>query len=197
MAKAGKSRSGTMAAIIGLDDESVEGLCVGSSSRDSVVVPANYNSDGQIVISGDVRAVKRAEQRASEAGALKALLLPVSGAFHSPLMEDARAGLAEALAKVSISSPSYPVYSNVTATPSMNADEIRSRLIEQLTAPVKWSQTLRAMHASGISEFIEVGSGKVLSGLVRRTLGREMITIQAGTKADLNKVIVPTAKSNV
>jgi [acyl-carrier-protein] S-malonyltransferase len=184
MGKAGKTRKGTMAAIIGLEDEVVESICRASSGDATEVVPANYNSDGQIVVSGDQRAVERAVERALEAGALKAVVLPVSGAFHSSLMEDARTGLARALESVSISRPEFPVYSNVTARPMTDPEEIRQRLIEQLTAPVRWTQILRAMQDEGVSAFVEVGTGRVLSGLVRRTLGREVSAIQAGVLKD-------------
>ncbi len=195
MGRAGKQRPGSMAAVIGLDDASVESICIGSSGDNSVVVPANYNSEGQIVISGDVRAVERAAKRALEAGALKAVVLPVSGAFHSPLMEQAREGLAKALTTVKISEPDFPVYSNVSAEPMTNSAEIRMRLIEQLTAPVRWTQILHAMERAGMSEFVEVGAGRVLSGLVRRTLGREVKTTQAGLAGDFPPVLEPTSQS--
>ncbi|GAB5521680.1 MAG: ACP S-malonyltransferase [Rhodothermales bacterium] len=186
MAKAGTDRVGTMAAIIGMSDAEVEALCNdATASAADLVQPANYNSPGQIVISGDVSAVERAVDLAKERGAKRALLLPVSGAFHSPLMEDAREGLAAGLADLNIVVPKCPVYLNVTATATQHPDEIRQRLLEQLTAPVRWSQTLHAMHADGATHFTEVGAGKVLSGLARRTLGREITVAQAGTAKDL------------
>jgi [acyl-carrier-protein] S-malonyltransferase len=188
MAGAGRRRNGSMAAIIGLDDETVRAICKASSGIENTVVPANYNSEGQIVISGDVPAIERAVARAMEAGALKAVVLPVGGAFHSPLMEEARTGLAEALREVPISEPDCPVYSNVTATPTSDPEEIRKRLIDQLTAPVLWTQIMHAMRADGIVEFVEVGSGRVLSGLIRRALGREIKTAQAGSAADFSEI---------
>ena len=195
MAGAGRRRSGSMAAIIGLDDDTVRAICKASSGIENTVVPANYNSEGQIVISGDVPAIERAVARAMEAGALKAVVLPVSGAFHSPLMEEARTGLAEALKEVPISEPDCPVYSNVTATPTSDPEEIRRRLIDQLTAPVLWTQIMHAMQADGIVEFVEVGSGRILSGLIRRALGREIKTAQAGTAADFREILETTPVS--
>lgn len=185
MAKAGTDRVGTMAAIIGMADADVEALCADATASDAdLVQPANYNSPGQVVISGDVAAVERAVALAKDRGARRALLLPVSGAFHSPLMADARNGLAAGLADLDIAVPTCPVYLNVTAAATQDPDEIRKRLLEQLTAPVRWSQTLQAMHADGATAFTEVGTGKVLSGLARRTLGREIIVAQAGSVKD-------------
>jgi [acyl-carrier-protein] S-malonyltransferase len=147
---------------------------------------ANFNAPGQIVISGDSEAVIRASDAASKAGARRVVSLPVSGAFHSPLMEYARDGLAEALDKAEIHAPRCPVYLNVTAEPTTNPDEIRRRLLDQLTAPVRWAQTLEAMRADGAERFVEVGAGNVLSGLVKRTLGRDLDTATAGTADELD-----------
>jgi len=185
MAKAGEVRPGAMAAVLGMDAAALEAVCETASSMGTgVVVPANYNDPGQIVISGDGEAVERASALATEAGARRVVPLPVSGAFHSPLMAYARDGLAEALADLEIQTPSCPVVLNVTAKASSDPDEIRTRLLEQLTAPVRWAQSMEAMQ--GTERFLEVGSGKVLSGLVKRTLGRDAVTAQAGTAADID-----------
>lgn len=184
MAKAGDIRPGAMAAILGMDDADVESLC-SEASVGGVVQPANFNSPGQIVISGDVTAVDQAVSLAQDRGAKRALKLPVSGAFHSPLMDFAREGLAEGLASLDIRVPSCPVYLNVTADPTTDPTEIRERLVEQLTSPVRWAQGLMAMHRSGATRFVEVGAGKVLSGLVKRTLGRDVETLSFSSAADL------------
>ncbi|MEO0557332.1 MAG: ACP S-malonyltransferase [Bacteroidota bacterium] len=185
MAKAGDVRPGAMAAVLGLAADELDAVCeTASSIGEGVVVPANYNDPGQIVISGDGEAVERASALATEAGARRVIPLPVSGAFHSPLMAYARDGLAEALADLEIRPPDCPVVLNVTAQPSSDPDEIRARLLEQLTAPVRWAQSLEAMQ--GAERFLEVGAGKVLSGLVKRTLGRGAVTAQAGTAANID-----------
>ena len=189
MARAGDGRPGTMAAVLGLDDDVVERVCAeASDAGDGVVVAANYNAPGQVVLSGDPSAVDRAVDGAKAAGARRALPLPVGGAFHSPLMEDARAELGAALEQVRWQQPRCPVYLNVTARPTTDPDEIRARLLEQLTAPVRWSQTLRAMQADGAARFVEVGTGNVLSGLVKRTLGRDVASAQVGTAADVDAI---------
>ena len=184
MAKAGDIRPGTMAAILGMDDADVEAVCE-EASGESIVQPANFNSPGQIVISGDVEAIDRAVALAQERGARRALKLPVSGAFHSPLMDFAREGLAEGLAELDIRTPSCPVYLNVTAAPTTDPAVIRQRLVEQLTSPVRWAQGLGTMHADGATSFVEVGAGKVLSGLVKRTLGRDVATASFSDAADI------------
>jgi len=167
MGEAGERRPGGMAAVLGADTEHVEEVCEEiSASGDGVVQPANYNAPGQIVISGDVEAV----ERATDAVNGRAMSLPVSGAFHSPLMEYAREGLAEMLDTVDITAPRCPVYPNVTAEPTTDPDEIRRRLTEQLLSPVQWAPTLRRMHEDGTARFVEVGTGQVLQGLVGRTL---------------------------
>jgi [acyl-carrier-protein] S-malonyltransferase len=184
MAKAGDIRPGSMAAILGMEDADVEAVCK-DASGDGIVQPANFNSPGQIVISGDVEAIDRAVALAQERGARRALKLPVSGAFHSPLMDFARDGLAEGLATLDIRTPSCPVYLNVTAAPTTDPSVIRKRLVEQLTSPVRWAQCLSAMHTDGATKFIEVGAGKVLSGLVKRTLGRGVETMSFSNAADI------------
>lgn len=183
MAEAGASRPGTMAAIIGMEDQDVEAAC--AAVTEGVVQCANFNSPGQVVISGDPAAVEMAMAEALERGARKAIPLPVSGAFHSPLMEDARAGLAQALGSVAMLAPRCPVYLNVTGEGETDPEKIRARLLEQLMAPVRWSQTLHAMQRDGADTFIEVGAGRVLSGLVKRTLGRDATTVALGTNQDI------------
>ncbi len=155
----------TMAAILGLEDEVVENIC---ASVDGIVVAANYNCPGQLVISGAVKAVELACEKLTEAGAKRALILPVGGAFHSPLMEPAREELAAAIEKTIFNNPKCPVYQNVTASAVSSPDEIKKNLVFQLTAPVKWTQTMNQMLADGASEVIEVGPGKVLQGLFKK-----------------------------
>lgn len=155
----------TMAAILGLEDEVVEKIC---DSIDGVVVAANYNCPGQLVISGELSAVEKACAALTEAGAKRALLLPVGGAFHSPLMEPAREELAAAIEATTFSTPVCPVYQNVTASSVADPTEIKKNLVAQLTAPVKWTQTMQQMISDGASEVIEVGPGKVLQGLFKK-----------------------------
>ncbi len=182
MAEAGDVRPGTMAAVLGADDETVESICSQiTETGTGVVQPANFNAPGQIVISGDVKAV----ERACDVIEARTLPLSVSGAFHSPLMAYAREGLTEALEAVSIQPPTCPVYLNVTAAPTTDPDEIRKRLIEQLQAPVRWAQLLQAIEADGADRFVEVGAGTVLQGLVKRTLGRDTQRHSADTADDL------------
>jgi [acyl-carrier-protein] S-malonyltransferase len=185
MAQAGTVRPGAMAAVLGLDAAAVEKACADASTDGEVAVPANYNDPGQLVISGDPAAVARAGEAAKAAGARKVVPLPVSGAFHSPLMAFARDGLADALAALAIRAPRCPVYLNVTAAPEADPEAIRARLLEQLTAPVRWAQSVQRMQADGVTRFVEVGTGNVLSGLVKRTLGREVETATAGTAEEL------------
>lgn len=165
MQKACEAQASTMAAVLGLDDEVVEQVC---EDIDGVVVAANYNCPGQLVISGEVAAVEKACEVLTEKGARRALVLPVGGAFHSPMMEPAREELAAAIEATEFSEPSCPVYQNVPAKAVTNASEIKENLIAQLTAPVKWTQSIQAMIADGGTEFIEVGPGKVLQGLMRK-----------------------------
>ena len=170
MQKAGTENPGTMAAIIGMDDKVVEGICSeASSATGKEVIAANYNCPGQLVISGYVEAVEKAVELAKEKGARMAMLLPVSGAFHSSLMQPALDGLRDQLEKLEISIPNCPIYSNYTAEPTTDPEEIRSNLLDQLLNPVKWTQTLQNMMEHGASSFVEVGPGKVLQGLVKRT----------------------------
>ena len=154
-----------MAAVIALPDEKVEEICAGI---DGVVVCANYNCPGQIVISGEVEAIDKACELLKAAGAKRALKLKVGGAFHSPCMEPARAELAEAIAHTEFHTPVCPVYQNVDAKPHTEPAEIKENLIAQLTAPVKWTQSVRNMVADGATEFVELGPGKVLQGLVSK-----------------------------
>jgi [acyl-carrier-protein] S-malonyltransferase len=178
MAEAGERRPGSMAAVIGGDDEEIESVCRAvSDETGGVVQPANYNAPGQIVVSGDTEAVETATRRIDG----RTIPLPVSGAFHSPLMEYARDGLAEVLNAVEIHPPACPVYLNVTGEPTTDPDEIRKQLLRQLNAPVRWAQSLERMKADGATRFVEVGSGQVLQGLVRRTLGRDVEAVGAGT----------------
>jgi len=156
---------GTMAAIIKLPTETIEEIC---ASCTGIVVPANYNSEGQVVISGEAEAVAEACAKMKEAGAKRALPLAVSGAFHSPLMEPARLELAEAIDKTPFRVPQCPVYQNVTALPSSDPAVIRENLLKQLTSPVRWTQTVQNMVADGADHFLEIGPGTVLQGLVRR-----------------------------
>lgn len=165
MQKACETQKSTMAAIIGLEDAIVEEVC---AAIDGVVVAANYNCPGQLVISGEVEAVEKACEILKEKGAKMAVLLPVGGAFHSPLMEPAREELAAAIEATTFNEPTCAVYQNVAAMAIKDAATIKGNLVAQLTAPVKWTQCIQAMIADGATEFIEVGPGKVLQGLMRK-----------------------------
>ncbi|MDR1653915.1 MAG: ACP S-malonyltransferase [Prevotellaceae bacterium] len=156
----------TMAAILGLDDEEVEAICL--SIKDDIVVPANYNCPGQIVISGSMDGVARACELARERGAKRALQLSVGGAFHSPLMKPAAAELEAAITETPFNAPKCPVYQNVNASPQTDAEVIKQNLIEQLTAPVRWTQTAKNMIADGATRFYELGPGDVLKGLIKK-----------------------------
>ena len=170
MQKACEQNPGSMAAVLMLPEETVESICEECSKEGGVVVAANYNCDGQIVISGDKETVEKACAKMKEAGARRALPLPVGGAFHSPLMESARAELAEGIGKTEFKQPVCPVYQNVTAFPVSDPEQIRINLLAQLTSPVKWTQTVRNMHADGAGNFIETGPGKVLQGLIAKII---------------------------
>lgn len=171
MQQAGEKEPGSMAAVIGLEDEVVEEICrLASDKSGRTVIAANYNCPGQLVISGDAGAVDVAIELARERGCRLAKKLPVSGAFHSPLMESAQQGLREKLRDLEIREPLCPVYSNYTAGPTTDPEEIRHNLLMQLLNPVLWTQTLQNMHRDGARRFVEVGPGKVLQGLVKRTL---------------------------
>lgn len=165
MQKACELKPSTMAAVLALPDDVVEGIC---AEVGGVVVCANYNCPGQIVISGEVEAIDAACEKALAAGAKRALKLAVSGAFHSPCMEPARAELAEAIEKTPFHTPVCPVYQNVDAKPHTDPAEIKANLVAQLTAPVRWTQTIQNMIADGADEFIEIGPGKVLQGLISK-----------------------------
>lgn len=165
MQKACEQNPSTMAAILGLDDEIVEKIC---AEIDDVVVAANYNCPGQLVISGSNTGIEIACERMKEAGAKRALPLPVGGAFHSPLMEPAKVELQSAIEGTSFNEPICPVYQNVNAQPSTDVNEIKGNLIAQLTAPVRWTQTVQNMISDGATTFVECGPGKVLQGLVKK-----------------------------
>ncbi|MDC6350133.1 ACP S-malonyltransferase [Zeaxanthinibacter sp. PT1] len=165
MQKACEMQPSTMAAVLGLEDDVVEKICKEISG---IVVPANYNCPGQLVISGEVPAIEEACEKLKEAGARRALVLPVGGAFHSPLMEPAREELAAAIKETEVNTPSCPIYQNVTTTAVTDPAEIRKNLIAQLTAPVKWTQSVQQMIADGATHFTEVGPGNVLQGLVKK-----------------------------
>ena len=165
MQKACEQNPSTMAAVLGLADDKVEEIC---HDIDEVVVAANYNCPGQLVISGSNEGVNIACEKMKEAGAKRALPLPVGGAFHSPLMEPARQELAEAIESTNFATPICPVYQNVNASPSTDVEEIKKNLIAQLTAPVRWTQTVQNMVKDGATHFTECGPGKVLQGLVRK-----------------------------
>lgn len=165
MQKACEAEPSTMAAIIGLEDEVVEKAC---SEIDEVVVPANYNTNGQLVISGSFAGIDKACEKLTELGAKRALKLPVGGAFHSPLMEPARVELETAINETEISKPSWPVYQNVTAKAETDPNAIKENLKKQLTAPVKWTQTVKNMIADGGASFTEVGPGKALQGMIKK-----------------------------
>jgi [acyl-carrier-protein] S-malonyltransferase len=169
MQKACEAKPSTMAAILGLDDQKVEEICAAvTEETNEVVVAANYNCPGQIVISGTIKGVEIACERLKAAGAKRALMLPVGGAFHSPLMEPARRELQTAIEKTTFYQPSCHIYQNVTGKAVFNQDEIKQNLVEQLTAPVRWTQTIQSMIADGATKFTEVGPGKVLQGLVSK-----------------------------
>lgn len=166
MQKACEINPSTMAAILGLPDEKVEEVC--QSIKDEIVVPANYNCPGQLVISGSLKGIEIACLKMKEAGAKRALPLPVGGAFHSPLMEPARVELEAAIKSTNFNKPVCPVYQNVNAAPSTEVEEIKNNLIAQLTAPVKWTQSVQNMVRDGAVSFVECGPGKVLQGLVKK-----------------------------
>ena len=181
MQKACEMNPSTMAAVLGLEDKIVEETC---AEVNGIVVAANYNCPGQLVISGDIDAINKACEALTAKGARRALVLPVGGAFHSPLMEPAREELAQAIENTVFHKPTCPIYQNVTASAVNNPDEIKKNLMLQLTAPVRWTQTIQNMIKDGGTEFIEVGSGKVLQGLMRK-IDRNVSTYNASLE-DLN-----------
>lgn len=168
MQKACELVPGTMAAIIGLEDSRIEQICADLNAKGMVVVPANYNSPGQVVISGSKEAIAAACPLMQEAGAKRALPLTVGGAFHSPLMTPAKEELAKAISQTQFSTPVCPIYQNVDAKPHTNPDEIRENLVTQLNSPVRWTQSVLNMIADGAQEFTECGPGTVLTGLIKR-----------------------------
>jgi len=185
MQSAGEVKPGTMAAIIGLDAKDVMSLCMAAADS-GIVQPANYNAPGQIVVSGSIEGVARAVELAKEKGAKRVIELQVSGAFHSPLMADVVEGFGEKLKSIQVQMVKIPVYANVTAYPVSSPEEIKSLLHNQLTHSVRWVETIENMIKDGVTEFIEVGSGKVLSGLVRR-INRDVSVSQCGTVKDFEK----------
>jgi [acyl-carrier-protein] S-malonyltransferase len=187
MFQAGRERPGTMAAILGLDATAVQAALEPVSG---IVVPANLNSPGQIVISGEIDAVRAGMDRCKEAGAKRVIPLEVSGAFHSPLMESAARGLSEALASIPIEAARIPVYANASATSVVDPESIRRSLVRQLLSPVRWEESVRAMRADGFERFVELGPGKVLSGLVR-SIDRAASTASIGAPEDLASLTAP------
>jgi [acyl-carrier-protein] S-malonyltransferase len=185
MQRSGDDRPGGMAAILGLDDAAVEEVCARASENGGACVAANYNAPGQLVISGDAAAVERALGLARAAGAKRAIPLNVSGAFHSPLMDVAEPGLRVQLDAVELSAPRFPVVSNVTARPVRDPVEARRLLLTQLTSPVRWTECVRTMLAEGVTSFLELGPGSVLSGLLRR-IERSAGARTVGTADDVN-----------
>lgn len=178
MQKACEKAPSTMAAIIGLSDEVVEDICKEVSSEGNVVVPANFNCPGQLVISGNIEAVNAACEKLKAAGAKRALVLKVGGAFHSPLMEPARAELAAAIEKTEFAKPVCPVYQNYDAKAHEEPEEIKQNLIAQLTSPVRWTEEVNNMVADGATEFVECGPGKALQGMICRICkGNESVSV--------------------
>jgi [acyl-carrier-protein] S-malonyltransferase len=184
MQASGRARPGTMAALLGIDDDALQTVCREASIEGTVCVPANYNAPGQVVISGDVAAIERALVLAKAVGAKRAIPLNVSGAFHSPLMEVAVPGLQAQLASVALTTPRFAVVSNVTATPVADPAVARRLLVEQLTAPVQWTSSMRTMRDAGVQRFYELGPGSVLTGLLRR-IERGVEAQAVGAPADL------------
>ena len=177
MQKACEAAPSTMAAIVGLDDATIENVCAEINTENNVVVPANYNCPGQLVISGNVEAVKAACEKLKEAGAKRALLLPVGGAFHSPLMQPAKDELQAAIEATTFNTPKCAVYQNVDAQAHTDAEEIKANLIAQLTASVRWTQEVQNMIAAGATDFTECGPGKVLQGMIGKIAkGNDAVT---------------------
>jgi [acyl-carrier-protein] S-malonyltransferase len=186
MFHAGQERPGTMAAVLGMDDVMLDQVCMDASAQGGVCVPANYNSPGQTVISGDIPTVKIGMDLAKQNGAKRAIQLNVSGAFHSPLMGPAEAGLQAQLADVEFTAPKFPVISNVTAQPISDVVQARRLLIEQLTKPVRWTSCVQTMIGLGVAEFIEVGPGNVLTGLMKR-IDKSVSGRALGTAAEVQE----------
>ncbi len=174
MQEAADAQAGTMAAVLGLDDNVIEAAC---AEIPEVVVPANYNSPGQLVISGSVKGIEAATKILTDLGARRVLPLPVGGAFHSPLMEPARERLRQAIEATTFRPPACPIYQNIDAMPSVRPEEIQQKLISQLTGPVRWTQTIRNMQDAGIAAFVEVGGkGNILGGLIRKVDRKLQVT---------------------
>jgi [acyl-carrier-protein] S-malonyltransferase len=190
MYAAGLERPGTMAAVLGLDDETITEVC--RRVDRGICVPANFNADGQVVVSGDVAGIEQLAEIAPEAGAKKVVMLNVSGAFHSPLMEPAAKGLSEHLKGIEFRDPEIPVVSNVTAGPVTSGAEARELLVRQLTAPVRWSASVRTMLDGGVDRFLELGPGKVLNGLNRRN-AKGVPTANVGEPEDIQQIDGRTA----
>lgn len=189
MFQTGNARPGTMAAIIGTTSTPIDDICKRATTEAGVVVPANYNADEQVVISGEVRGVERAMELAKESGAKRAIKLPVSGAFHSPLMEPAVVGLTDVVSTSAFTDPIFPVYSNVTAAPATTAVEAKDLLIKQLTSPVRWSTEIRTIAARFPEAlYVEMGPGSVLSGLMGR-LVKGARTFACGTAPEVDKLL--------
>ena len=188
MAEAGAARTGAMAAVLGLDDDVVERVCAEVSREGAVVVPANYNAPGQVVVSGDAAALAPVSEALKAAGAKRVLPLRVSGAFHSPLMEPALQGLRKGLSGIDFSAARFPVVSNVTKEPVVGGEQARELLLRQLTSPVRWGASVAAMAAAGVDRFFELGSGSVLCGLNRRNAPDATCT-SLGTPADLDRIL--------
>lgn len=192
MFASGTARPGAMAALLGEPDRPIEAVCEEATREAGTVVPANYNCPGQLVISGEIAGVERAMVLAKAAGVKRAMRLPVSGAFHSPLMREAQAGLDDALGKAGLVDPAFPVYANVTARPVTNAPDARALLSEQLTAPVQWTQTVRAFaDAYPDALYLELGPGAVLTGLVRKT-APQLRVVPCGTAAQVGELLSVT-----
>ena len=189
MYETGASRPGTMAAILGTTTIPIEQICQRATKEAGVVVPANFNTDEQVVISGEIAGVERAMELAKDAGAKRAIKLPVSGAFHSPLMEPAVVGLTDAIATSAFMDPLYPVYSNVTATPATTAVDAKDLLLRQLTSPVRWSDEIRNIATSFPDAlYVEIGPGNVLSGLTGRLI-KGARTFSCGTAPEVEKLL--------
>lgn len=191
MEQACQDRPGTMAAVMGLDESQIEEICKQAASR-GVVVLANYNSKGQIAISGAIAAVEEATVLAKAAGAKRAIILEVGGAFHSPLMEPARHGLEEHLENINIVAPTQTVVANVTAEPVTDSETIKQLLVQQVTSPVKWSQTMSYLVANGVERIIEIGPGRVLTGLARRDM-KPTVSTSLDKLTDIESIMVVTA----
>ncbi|MFC1475161.1 ACP S-malonyltransferase [Candidatus Zixiibacteriota bacterium] len=187
MEEACQKNPGTMAAIMGLDGQAVSDICK-NASNDGIVIPANYNSKIQIAVSGSIVSVQKAVDLAKEAKAKRAMLLEVGGAFHSPLMEPAKIGLKNYLKQITINNPTKPVIANVTAEAVTTGEELKDLLIQQVTAPVKWAQTMSYLYDNNVTSVLEIGPGKVLSGLAKRDMKPEKI-VNIDTLSDIEKFI--------